>query len=372
VKIEDYLGAPGVTIDAPEDADAALAFVMERKLGDGLPIVPPTPERVARMLAFWDGPWDQPKGMFPPRNAVITPLRVAANAVMAGCKPEYFPLVMLAIEAICEPPFNLKGVQATTHPCTPVLIFNGPAARAVGVNSGHNAFGPGWQANATIGRAVRLAMNNIGGAIPGVVDMATMGTPGKYTFAVAENEADSPWEPLNVEEGYDRDVTTVTVLGCEGPLNINDHFSKDGLGILTTVAGTVANVGANNFHYKCEVVIALCPEHAQLVASAGYSKKDAKRFIFDNGKVPLGRFSRETADERFRKSDPARYGGAPDSTLVPIVQDPEDIVLIVLGGPGKHSMYLPTFGATRAVTRPLRLSDGRYARSVDEFRGATP
>jgi hypothetical protein len=368
MKIEQFMGVAGTTIDAPEDPEAALAFTMEKRLGDGLPVVPPTPERVERMLAYWDAPWDTPMGLFPPRNAVITPLHVAANAVMAGCKPEYFPLVMLAIEAICEPPFNLKGVQATTHPCTPVIIFNGPAAREAGVNSGNNAFGPGWQANATIGRAVRLAMNNIGGAIPGVVDMATMGTPGKYTFAVAENEADSPWEPLNVEKGLDKDVTTVTVLGCEGPMNINDHFSKDGLGILTTVAGSVSNVGANNIHYKSEVVIALCPEHAQLAASAGYSKKDAKRFIFDNGKIALGRFSKDTAEERFRKWDPARYGNAPDTTLVPIVQDPDDIILIVLGGPGKHSMYLPSFGATRAVTRPLKRADGRFARSVDEFR----
>lgn len=368
MKIEDLTGAPGATIDAPDDIEAALAYSVEKRIGDGLPIVPPTPERVARMLAFWDTPWDKPLGPFAPRNAEITPLRVAANAVMAGCKPEYFPLVMLALDAICQPPFNLKGVQATTHPCTPVLIFNGPVPREVGVNSGVNAFGPGHRANATIGRAVRLAMTNIGGAIPGVVDMATMGTPGKYTYAVAENEADSPWEPLNVEKGFDKDVTTVTVLGCEGPLNINDHFSKDGLGILTTVAGTVSNVGANNIHYKCEVVIAMCPEHAQLVADAGYSKLDAKRFIFEHGQIALGRFSKATADERFRKWDPARYGNAPDSTLVPIVQDPDDIVLIVLGGPGKHSMYLPTFGATRAVTRPLRRADGNFARSVDEFR----
>ena len=367
-RIEHFVEKFG--IDAPEDIDAAMEYCRERRWSDGLPVVPPTPERVERMLRYWERPWDECLGLFPPRDGEITPLRVAANAVMAGCKPEYFPLVMLAIDAICQPPFNLKGVQATTHPCTPLVIFNGPVGREVGINSGSNAFGPGFDANATIGRAVRLAMTNIGGAIPGVVDMATMGTPAKYTFVVAENEAASPWEPYHVERGYEAGVTTVTVLGCEGPLNINDHFSKDGVGILTTVAATIANVGANNIFYKTEVVIALCPEHARAVADSGFSKRETKRFLFERGMIALGRFAPDVLEERFRKWDPARYANATPETLVPIVQDADDLILIVLGGAGKHSMYLPSFGATRAVTRPLTLADGRFARSISEFKTA--
>jgi hypothetical protein len=366
-RIENYLAAGDLTVDAPEDVEAATAYCLERSWGDGLPIVPPTPERVERMLRYCDRPWHRSIGLFPPRDGEITPIRLAANAVMAGCRPEYFPLVLLAVEAMCEPAFNLRGVQATTHPCTPLVIVNGPIGRELKVNGGHNAFGPGCQANATIGRALRLAMVNIGGAVPGLGDMATMGTPGKYTFVVAENEAESPWEPLHVERGFDREDTTVTVVAAEGPLNSNDHFSKDGFGILHTVAGTIANTGANNIYYKTEPVIAFSPEHALAVAGSGFSKRAAKDYLFEHGRIPLGRFAPAVIEERFRKREPQRYGDASLDTGVPVVREADDLLLIVLGGAGKHTMYLPTFGATRAVTRPLRLGDGRTARAIADF-----
>ena len=139
---------------------------------DGLPVIPPTAERVQRMLSYCDRPWDEPIVKLPPRRGEATAIRLAANAVMAGCRPEYFPIITLALEAMCEEPFNLYGIQATTHPCAPLLILNGPIARELGVNAGHNAFGPGTQSNATIGRAIRLALINIGGALPGVGDRA--------------------------------------------------------------------------------------------------------------------------------------------------------------------------------------------------------
>lgn len=363
--IETYLA--GLVVDAPEDVEEATAYCNEHHWGDGLPIIPPTPRRVERMLAYWDRPWDKAVGAFPPRDGEITPIRVAANAVMAGCRPPYFPLVMLIIEAMCEPRFNLKGIQATTHPCAPLAIVNGPIGRELGVNSGHNAFGPGCAANASIGRAIRLAMINIGGAVPGIGDMATMGAPGKYSFVVAENEAASPWQPYHVDLGYDLGDTTVTVVGAEGPLNSNDHFSKDGAGILTTIAGTIASTGANNIHYKTEPVIALGPEHARTIAAAGFSKQAAQQFLFTHGRIPLGRFAPAIVEERFRKRHVNLYGNATADTLVPIVQAAEDLILIVLGGPGKHSMYLPTFGATRAVTRPLTLVNGERARFIDDF-----
>ena len=366
--IEAFLTGGDLTIEAPEDVEAATEFCRQKGWGDGFPIVPPTVERVQRMLEYWDRPWDKSIGVFPPKDGEITPITVAANAVMAGCRPDYFPLVMLTIEALCEEPFNLKGVQATTHPCAPLAIFNGPVGREVGVNSGHNAFGPGFPANATIGRAVRLAMINIGSAIPGTGDMATMGVPGKYSFVVAENEDASPWEPYHVERGFDRDVTTVTVVGAEGPFNINDHFSKDAAGIMKTVAGTIANTGGNNIFYKCEPVVALGPEHAKTIAGGGISKQDFKTYLFENARIPLGRFADAVIEERLMRMDPVRYGNAAPDTGVPIVQAAEDLIVIVLGGAGKHSMFLPTFGATHAVTRPLKLADGRFAHSVEEFR----
>src|SRR5690606_24966511 len=185
-------------------------------------------------------PWDETIATIPPRYGAATPVRLAANAVMAGCKPEYFPLVMLAIEALAEEPYNLYGTQATTHPCSPLLIVNGPIAAELGINSGHNAMGNYYRANAAIGRAVRLALVNIGAAIPGSGDMATAGSPTKFSYCVAENEAASPWEPLHVELGFPANATTVTVVAAEGPHNINDHESLSGEGILTMVAGTMA------------------------------------------------------------------------------------------------------------------------------------
>jgi hypothetical protein len=338
LQIDEFLERGGLAVDAPQDVEAATDYCLQRGWGDGLPIVPPTAERVERMLAWWDRPWNASVGVLAPRDAEILPIQVAANAVMAGCRPEYFPLVMLAI------------------------------ARQLGINSGHNAFGPGVQANATIGRAIRLAMVNIAGGIPGSGDMATMGTPAKYSYVVAENEDASPWEPLHVEYGFDREVSTVTVVAAEAPFNINDHFSKDAAGLLKMIAGTIAVTGSNNWYYESDAVVALSPEHARTLADGGLSKRGVKQHLFDQATIALGDLSAENIEERFRKRDPARFAGATLDTRLTIVQKPDDLIVIVLGGLGKHSMYLPTFGATRAVTRPLRLADGRNARSIEEFR----
>ena len=367
-QIAAYLGMPGIAMEGIADFEAATELCRERGWGDGLPIVPPTTQRVEKMLEYCDRPWDQPIASVPPRNGAATPLRVAANAVMAGCRPEYFPLLMLAVEAMCEQPLNLYGLQTTTHPVAPLVIVNGPVAQELDINAGHNAFGPGRPANATIGRAIRLALLNIGGAIPTVGDMATMGQPGKYSYLVAENEAANPWEPLHVERGFDRETSTVTIVGAEGPHNINDHESVTAEGILRMTCGTVAITGSNNPYYAGEPLIAFGPEHAATVAAGGYSKADVKRHIFEHATVPLGSFSLENVERRFRVKFADRYANADGDARVPMAQRAEDIMIIVLGGAGKHSMYIPTFGETRSVTRALKLADGTFARSVQAFR----
>lgn len=362
------LKVPGASIDAADDFDAVNELCRERGWSDGLPIVPPTAERVERMLAYCDRPWDQPVAAIAPRYGAATPLRLAANAVMAGCRPEYFPLIVLAIEAMCEEPFNLYGIQATTHLCAPLVIVNGPVAKELGINSGHNAFGPGVQSNATIGRAIRLALLNIGGALPGSGDMSTFGAPSKYSYCVAENEAASPWAPLHVERGFPAEASTVTVVGAECPHNINDHESLTAEGILTTIAGTVAITGTNDVFYKAEPLVIMSPEHAATVAGGGYSKADAKRFLFEHARLPLGRFSKENIERRLRVKFPERFAKAGMDALVPMVQDADDFMIVVLGGAGKHSAFIPTFGATHAVTRALKLRGGQLAQSVDDFR----
>jgi hypothetical protein len=360
------LVAKGGGLEAPDDFDRINAIAIERHWSDGLPVVPPTVERVERMLMYCDRPWDEPIAAMAPRYGEATPLRLAANAVMAGCKDEYLPIVMLAVEALCDPAFNLYAVQATTHSCAPLIVVNGPIAREIGMNAGHSAFGPGGQANATIGRAVRLAMLNIGGAIPGVADMATYGSPAKYTFCAAENEAASPWTPLHVERGFPATSTAVTVIAAEPPHNVNDHESTSAEGVLNTIAGTIATTGSNNVrNVHSDPVVLIGPEHAATIASGGYSKEQVKTYLFEHTRVPLARFTPEKRDRRIAmKPDP---NAGPDA-MVPIAASADDFIVIVIGGAGRHSAFIPTFGNGRSVTRALKRSDGEYASSITELR----
>ena len=366
--LAELLKAGGASLEAEDDFEQINQLCLERGWGDGLPIVPPTARRVERMLAYCDRPWDEPVAKMAPRYGEATPLRLAANAVMAGCRPEYFPLVVLAVEAMCEEPFNLYGIQATTHLCAPLVIVNGPVAKELGINSGHNAFGPGSRSNATLGRAIRLALVNIGGAIPTLGDMSTFGSPAKYTYCVAENEAASPWDPLHIERGFPAESSTVTVVGAECPHNVNDHESISAEGILTMIAGTMAITGTNDVYYAAQPVVVMSPEHAKTVAAGGYSKSDAKRFLCEHAQLPLGKFSKENIERRFRVTFKEKYATAGPDALVPMVQRAEDIIIVVIGGAGKHSAYIPTFGATKAVTRALKRRDGQFAKSVEEFR----
>lgn len=362
------LKVPGALIECDDDPEAVFELLCAKGWSDGLPVIPPTPERVERMLAYCDRDFDRPVVRIPPRFGAATPIRVAANAVMAGCKPEHFPLVLLALEALADDQYNLYGTQATTHPCTPMLIFNGPAAKEVGMNAGQNVMGNYFRANAVIGRAVRLALVNIGAAIPGTGDMATAGTPAKFTFCVAENEASSPWDPLHMELGFPREASTVTVVAAESPHNINDHESLTAEGILTMVAGTMAITGSNNAYYAGQPVLAFGPEHAATVAGGGMSKADVKQWLFEHATLPLSRFSQETIERRFRRKLAEQYANAPLDAPVRMFAKPEDLVIIVTGGAGKHSQYVPTFGNTRAATRALKHADGTLAKSVHEFK----
>ena len=337
---------------APEDLLAFQAFAMERGWGDGLPLIPATPERVAAMLAGTGRPADDLVAILPPRLGCATVERVAVNAVLAGALPEHLPLILAAVEAVGEPAFNLQAVQTTTHPCSPLVIVNGPIAARLGINGGGNALGQGHRANAVIGRALRLVLQNTGGARPGREDRATQGHPGKYSYCTAENEAASPWEPLSVERDFPAGISTVTVCASEAPHNINDHGSATPEGILTTVAGTAATVGSNNIYLGGEPLVILGPEHAATVAAGGWSKADFKRALWERARVPLSRFDPANL-ARFAVIHPEGFRDRPPETLAPIARVWTDIMVVVAGGAGKHSVLIPTFGATRSVTRRL-------------------
>jgi len=327
---------------------------------DGLPVVPPTPTLVARFVAASGRAADDLVLLVPPLGGRGTVERIAANAVMAGCKPAYMPAVLSALEALEDERLNLRGMQCSTHLSTPLLIFHGPIRTALEINCGANAFGQGWRANATIGRAVKLALVNLGGAVPGEADKATFGHPGKYTYCIGENEEESPWEPLHVERGFRADESAVTVYGAEGPHNINNQTADNPFDLLKTIASMMANLGSNHPYLMSESLVVLSPEHARVCAEAGWRKADVRQFLFDTARVRL-------ADLRAGGMHGARTEKNPwprwldqsnDETRVPIARRPDDIIVIVAGGPGRHSLYIPGWG-TRSATRAVAGAAGR-------------
>ena len=338
-------------VEVADEYGAVQELFLSKGWGDGLPVVPPTPGRVEAMLAdrgvegrdsIEDTFSDTGKMEVPPNWGEATLEKIAINAVMAGCRPEHYPVVVAAVRAMTDPAFNLYAIQATTHPCAPLVIVNGPIREKLGMNSGSGAYGPGWRANAVIGRAIRLILLNVGGAHPGSGDMSTQGAPSKYSYCVAENEEGNPWEPLHVERGFSPERSTVTVVAGEPPHNINDHTGSSAADILTIVAGAMAVTGANNAYTGGETLLALGPEHAATIARDGLSKDDVRDWLHERARIPLERYTEETMLERF--------GRVPDGP-VPMVGSREDLAIIVLGGPGKHSSWVPTFGGTtRSVT----------------------
>ena len=328
--------------DAPE---AVLAAFVEREWCDGLPIVPPTEGRVRAMLGREDPA--RVLGAMPPLWRQATLEKLAVNAVMAGCEPAAFPVIVAAVEAMLDPAFNLYGVQATTHPVAPLLIVNGPYARRIGLHAGSGCFGPGFRANATIGRAIRLILMNVGGAWPGRHDMATQGSPAKFSYAIAENEAANPWGPL-----VDGDV--VTIFGGEAPHNVNDHVSATAAGILHTIADTAVSLGSNVGWYlaQSQLLIVFGPEHAATVHADGFGRGDVQRFIFEHARLPL-RTLKLGGMWGIQDWPPWMSAVTDDDALLPQVPSPDDVLVIVAGGPGKHSAVVPNCTFSRAVSRPV-------------------
>jgi hypothetical protein len=259
---------------APLTDDMELGYDMG--WSDGLPVVPPTPARVLRMLKGTTRTPDEIVGVIAPNNAECSVEKVAINAVMAGCKPEYLPVVIAAVEAACMDDFCMHGVLATTYFSGPVVIVNGPITKKIGMNSGGNALGQGNRANATIGRALQLVIRNVGGGKPGGVDRSTLGNPGKYTFCFAEREEDSPWESLAVERGFPPDASTVTIFAGDGVQAIADQQSRAPESLAKTLAACLRVVAHPKLAMAADAFLVVTPEHARTFAQAGWSKAKLK------------------------------------------------------------------------------------------------
>ena len=322
---------------------------------DGLPIVPPTKDRVLAMIAAAGRSARDVIARIPPRWADATVENIAVNAAMAGCRPEYMPLLVTAVEAMCEEVFGLYSVQATTHPCGVMILASGPIVRQLEIPTGYGMFGPGFRASASIGRAMRLILRNVGGGMPGDGDQSTQGSPAKFAYCFGENDEATPdsWELHRVAQGFAREDSTVTVVAAEGPHNVNDHVCVSGLRILNTVATTMATLGHNNSGGigEGDVMVVVGPEHAEQIAGDGLSRADVQNYLFENARTPI-HVHRDSA--MWEMSEWPRWIDKhnPDYR-VPIVEKPEDIHIVVSGGAGKHSAFIPTFGLQKSVTRRI-------------------
>ncbi len=328
------------------EEDDPVELLYSRGMTDGLPVVPPTPERVRRMLSATERDSQELLGTIGPNYGRATVEKIAINAVMAGCHPSYFPVVLAGIEALCEDQFCTHGVQVTTSSCTPMAIINGPIRRQIGVNCEQNALGHGTRANATIGRALRLVMWNIGGAKPGEICKATMGHPAQFTHCVGEWEEISPWEPLHVEKGFKPEESTITLFASLPLFQINDHASRNAEQLVASIGWTMAGLwNHKNFPLFSDTVLVLGPEHTKTIAESGWSKEDVKRFLYENIRKPLkelrpGKDGREGAGVSLIPN--INTDGMTEETLIPKFPSPEDITIIVAGGTaGRFSVAVP-------------------------------
>ena len=253
---------------------------------DGLPVVPPTPERVMRML---EGTHREPAeviGRVPPDYAVCTIEKVAINAVLAGCLPEYLPVVITAVEAVLEDQFCMHGLLATTYFSGPLLIVNGPLSRSIGMNSGGNALGQGNRANATIGRALQLLIRNVGGGKPGGVDRAALGNPGKYTFCFAEDEVNSCWDSLSTERGFSKETSTVTVFAADGMQGLVDQKSRTPESLCRSFASGLRVIGHPKMVMGSDAFLVVSPEHERVFREGGWSKQELKSRLLELLMIP--------------------------------------------------------------------------------------
>lgn len=312
------------------DYVALVEGYIDRGMTDGLPVVPPTREAVAAAVDATGRDGDEELGLVPPVFATARVRDIAVNAVMAGCRPDDVPVVLAAVEVMLAPSFNLLHLATSTKGCAPLVIVNGPVRRRIGMNATGDVFGPGHRANATIGRALRLVMINLGGAVSQELDRAVMGHPGKFTYAIAEDEEGSPWEPLHVQAGYDPGDSVVTVVPCEAPRTVNNALAGSPEAVLDTVGDSASTLGSFGFSGPAECVVVLSPEHRAPVAAAGWSKRDVQQHLFRRCWRPAGEL--QAVDNAF----PGVAGAGPDDPIAQF-REPSDIHVVAAGGPGPVS-----------------------------------
>jgi hypothetical protein len=347
----------GPQFDTAGSEEEALERLHDANMTDGLPVVIPTRARVEAMMLASGLDGDVSLGKVGPSMADATVDVVAANAVMAGCLPDHFPVVVAAVKAIADPEFDLTETQVTTHPVTPLLIVNGPARHHCGIACGTGAFGPGFRANAAIGRAIRLVMMNIGGGRPGISDNATLGSPAKFSFCAGENEEESPWPPLHVSRGWHADQSTVTAITVEGPHSVICSPMPDAYvdiaipAAIRLISGAVFSLGSNSTYVgKGDIAVIINPSTAKMLSDAGYTREKLQEAIVNETRYTRG---------FLRQHNPLIVPPGPDEEPPPR-RDPASLIIVVSGSIGGYVMVCPTLGISKhhhpAVTKEIELN----------------
>ena len=336
------------------DTRAVFDDMYRHHFTDGLPVVPPTEVAVQEMLDYVGMQPDELIAVVAPEGGPATAEKVAINTVMAGCLPEYFPVVIAALKAVTDPKFNLLGIQTTTNPVAPVLVINGPIRNQLEISSGRGCMGPGWRANATIGRALKLIMLNVGGCHPGDVDKSTHGMPGKFTFCFGELEEESPWEPLHVEHGFRPEQSTVTAFGGQGTQNIFAAFLQ-AENVAHMLADGMRCYGNNGYlRGNGNPLVVMGPGHARIFASQGWDKQRIKNELFERTKIPRSYIPLEPG-----LTLPV-YTHFPPEQMCLLCREADDIRIVVAGGPeAYHITYIPSWGVTDPSTVEIKVPDRR-------------
>jgi hypothetical protein len=330
------------------DPFEANEFFQRNGWTDGLPIVPPTAERVHSFLAAVNLAPDALVGVEPVRRRQIRAEKIAIAAVMAGCLPEYMPVVVAIVQAMCEPQFGLHGCTASTGGSAPFVVVNGPVRTALGMNATHNVLANGSRANATIGRSIRLFILNVLGGVPGQLDRSTLGHPGKFTFCIAEDEEESPWLPLAEERGVPRGSSAVTVLAAESPHQIMNEWTHEPREILDTYAAAIRGNMLTYSIWEGNYAVVMAKQHQQIFAEAGWTKQNIRDYVFEHARVQR---------REWRGVGKASVAGRKDEERVyRALRTPDDLLVVAAGGPagGFGAIIPPWYGKkSLAVTKPI-------------------
>jgi hypothetical protein len=337
---------------APDDAAAFYAWAEREGWGDGLPLIPPTEDRVQAMLEATPLPPSHVVGVVQPRRGEATVEKVAVNAVLAGAEPAVLPVILAAVEAVCEPDFNLYAINTTTCCAAPALMLNGPARKTLGIECGYSCLGHNGRANATIGRALRLVMRNVGGSIPGAVSKSTFGQPGRVSLCLGEWEERSPWAPFHVRRGFAPSDDVVTATVATGTQDIADIWAETGEELVALLAHSIDWIGNNKVlvpQDKGDMLLLLCPDFAHKIARDGLDVPQVQAMLHEGTKTPIERWPRG-----YWPKLEAR--GYVEDGRVPLAARPEQFLIAVAGGEsGHHALYFCTFGLTWTISKRFAL-----------------